>query len=509
MDHLFTARIESLHYPEQANPVLKDISLSFKPGELVFLTGSTGSGKSSLCYALTGVIPYFKEGTLKGEVNLDGENIIRKHLPEVAGKIGLVRDEPQNQLFCMTVEEDLAFGPCNLLLEPEEVGIRIKKSLQFVGLEGYENRKPENLSGGESQRIALASMLTLEPKIIILDGAVTQLDPQSKKEIYERLHTLALKEKKIVIIVEEKAYQYLHLAHRLISLDKGNVVYDGYPKKEVLFTMKKTRNFPKVNNSANVINAESPIVSINNLTFQYPNGQFALKNITLEICKGEFIALMGKNGAGKTTLAKHFNGLHKPKSGDVIVNHMNTKQYSTAQLASQVGYLFQNPQIQICTNSVQEEVSFALKAKKLSKGEIARKVSQLLDKMALTEFAQNHPYKLSKSDIQKLALASSLANDPQVLIIDEPTSQMSVAQSEEIMQLISQYNRNGVTVIMISHELNIALHYASRMIVMNQGEIVLDIPTAHCFSNEEKLQELGLDIREVYGEGEMRHEAII
>ena len=394
------------------------------------------------------------------------------------------------------------------MLEPEEVIARIKKTLQLVGLPGYEKRKPETLSGGESQRIALASTLTLEPNIIILDGAVTQLDPQGRKEIYEKLHTLASQEKRIVIVVEERVDHYLHLANRLIRLDKGTVIYDGYPKKEALYTTEKIWNLPKKIISDNVINARKPIVSVNSLTFQYPNGDFALENISLDIYPGEFIALMGKNGAGKTTLAKHFNGLHKPASGDVVIDHMNTKNYSTAQLASQVGYLFQNPQLQICTNSVQAEAAFALKVKKLPEKEIEARVSLLLAKMGLTQFAQNHPYKLAKGDLQKLALASSLVNEPQILIIDEPTSQMSASQSWETMKLISEYNRNGVTVIMISHDLNLALNFASRMVIMDQGEIVVDIPTAHCLNHEENLRELGIDVREIYDEGEMRHEAI-
>lgn len=508
MDQLFTARIESLYYPEQANPALKDIFLDFKPGEFVFLAGSPRSGKSSLCQALAGVIPAFKVGTVNGEINFAGENLTTKRLPEVAGTIGLVREEPQNQLFCTTVEEDLAFGPCNLLLEPEKVRARIKKALQFVGLPGYENRKPETLSGGEAQRIALASALTLEPEVIILDGAVTQLDPQGRREIYEKLRTLALQEKKIVIAAEEKAYNYLRLANRLIILNKGTIIYDGYPKKEALFTAEKAWNFPKRTNSANIANMEKPIVSVINLTFQYPNGDFALENISLDIYPGEFIALMGRNGAGKTTLAKHFNGLHKPAGGDVVINQMNTKNYSTAQLAGQVGYLFQNPQLQICTNSVWAEVAFALKVKKLPKKVIEDRVSLLLAEMGLTEFSQSHPYKLARSDIQKLALASSLANEPQILIIDEPTSQMSAVQSWETMELISQYNRNGITVIMISHDLNLALNFSSRIVVMDEGQIAMDIPTVHCFHHEEKLQELGLDIWEVYPEGEMKHEAI-
>ncbi|MBB6216092.1 energy-coupling factor transport system ATP-binding protein [Anaerosolibacter carboniphilus] len=508
MEQYFTAKIESLYYPEQMNPTLKDISIDFRPGEFVFLVGSPHSGKSSLCQALAGVIPSFKEGTLIGEINFEGENIINKRLPEMAGKIGLVRDESQNQLFCTTVEEDLAFGPCNLLLEPEEIRARIEKALRFVGLQGYEKRKPETLSGGEGQRVAIASMMTLEPKVIILDGAVSQLDPQGRKEIYEKLRILAIQEKTMVMIVEEKAHLYLHLAHRLICMDNGRIIYDGSPEKEAILSREKIWDFPKKIHPRNGSNPEGQIVSVNNLTFQYPNGEFALRDVSLDIYPREFVALMGKNGAGKTTLAKHLNGLHKPVQGDVLIHHMNTKNYSTAQLANQVGYLFQNPQVQICTNTVEAEVAFTLKAKKLPKREIGKRVLPLLDKMGLIGFAQDHPYRLGKSDIQKLGLASSLVNEPHLLVIDEPTSQMSTAQSWETMELIDQHHRKGGTVIMISHDLNLALHFASRIVVMDRGKIVLDIPTDDCFQYEERLCELGLDIREVYAEGDMRYEAI-
>ncbi len=496
MNWLLTAKIESLYYPGQDSPVLKDISLDFKPGEFVFLAGSTGSGKTSLCLALTGVIPSFKSGTIKGEIKFDGKDIIAKGLPEVAGKIGLVRDEPQDQLFCTTVEEDLAFGPCNLQIADKEVRTRIKKALEFVGLKGFENRKPETLSGGEAQRIAIASTLSLNPQVLIFDRATNQLDPQGRKEIYEKLRTLTLQEKKIVIVVEEKASDYLHLADRLINLDSGTIVYDGSPKREAFMTLEKVRNLPK--GKAIKFPATKPIVSIRNLSFRYPNDQFALKNISLDIYPGEFVALMGKNGAGKTTLAKHFNGLHKPTSGDVIINDLNTKSYSTAQLASQVGYLFQNPQMQICTNSVLAEVGFALKVKKMPDKQIETKVYPLLERVGLTQHAQIHPYRLMKGELQKLALAASLVNEPQILIIDEPTSQMSNIQSWETLELIADYNRQGVTVIMISHDSKLALNFASRIVLMNQGKIELNTQTAYCLEHEGKFRELGINIREVY-----------
>lgn len=508
MNQKFTAKIDRLSFPEGVKSVLHEITLEFAPGEMIFLSGAPSSGKSSLCQVLAGIIPNYTEGLFTGHIELNGESIVVKHLPEVAGKIGYVKDDPQSQLFCATVEEDLAFGPCNILLDPVEVRNRIHKCLEFVGLKGYEKRKSETLSGGEAQRIALASMLTLSPEIIILDEALTQLDSQGKKRIYEQLSNLAVEEKKIIIIVEKKLENYLYLASRLLMLDEGKIIYDGCPKKEALTKAKEITKIHDKVQQDQLIELSHPIIRVENLSFHYPDGQIALEDISLEVNSGEFIALMGKNGAGKTTLAKHFNGLHQPSEGTVFVNEMNTKNHSIAQLSNQVGYLFQNPQMQICTNSVEEEVGFALKVRRLPKKVIASKVASVLSKMKLMEYSKDHPYALTKSNVQKLAIASSLINEPQIIIVDEPTSQMSTAQSFEIMELIYQYNQKGVTVVMVSHDLHLALHYASRIVVLDHGQIALDIPTMECFEYEQELSDLGLELKEVESGGEKTYEAV-
>jgi len=509
MNQKFTAKIDRLSFPESTESVLHEITLEFIPGEIVFLSGTPSSGKSSLCQILAGIIPHYKESDFTGRIELYGENIIVKRLPEVAGKIGYLKDDPQSQLFCATVEEDLAFGPCSLLLHPDEVKSRTRKCLEFVGLKGYEKRKTETLSGGEAQRIALASMLTLSPEMIILDEALTQLDAQGRRQIYEQLGELAVKKKKMIIIVEEKLENYLYLANRLLVLDKGKIIYDGCPKQEALISAKKMRKDHRGVQPGQSIDVSHPIIRVENLSFNYPNGLVALKGISLEVNSGEFIALMGKNGAGKTTLAKHLNGLHQPSEGTVFINEMNTRNHSIAKLSNEVGYLFQNPQMQICTNSVEEEVGFALKVRRLSKKVIATKVTALLSEMDLSEFSKDHPYTLGKGNVQKLALASSLINEPQIIIVDEPTSQMNMIQGLEMMEMISEYNQKGVTVVMISHDLHLAVHYASRIVVLDRGQIALDIQTMECFEHEQKLRDLGLEVRDVKIEGEETHEAIV
>lgn len=503
---MLEVKIKKLSYPEGEKWSLEDINTDFKYGELVFLTGSPHSGKTTLCQAIAGVLPNFTDCNLEGSVQLDGQDIVTKDLPEVAGKVAYIRDDPKNQLFSFTVEEDLGFGPCSLLLEEEEVKKRIKKALDFVGLERYEKRKSHTLSGGEAQRVVLASVLTLDPKVLILDEAVTQIDPKGRRDIYEKLSEMAKEENKIVIIVDNKVENYFSIDHKLIVLDQGKIIYDGPIRKEKLPKFIKPI---KLQTNRALFKTVEPVLSVENLSFQYGNGEFGLEDIHLKVYPGEFIALMGKNGAGKTTLAKHFNGLHKPSKGNVWVKNMNTREHTTAQLSKKVGYLFQDPQIQLFTNSVEEEVSFALRVQKLPKDEIEDRTKKVLDKMGLSPYAKDHPYTLSKGDVQKLALASSLINEPEILIIDEPTSQMGFVQSWKVIELVSQLTKKGVAVIMISHDLELALHYSSRMVVLKEGTIKLDIPTRECFTYEKELNHLGLDLSKDGGKGEEMYETIV
>ncbi|RBP63798.1 energy-coupling factor transport system ATP-binding protein [Alkalibaculum bacchi] len=503
---MLEVKIKNLCYAEGEEWSLEEINTHIEYGELVFLTGSPRSGKTTLCQVVAGVLPNFTDCILEGTVQLDGEDIVTKDLPEVAGKVAYVRDEPKNQLFSFTVEEDLGFGPCSLLVEEEEVKRRIKRALDFVGLEGYEKRKSHTLSGGEAQRAVLASVLTLDPKILILDEAVTQIDPKGRKDIYERLGQMAKKEKKIVIIVDNKVDNYFSIDHRLLVLDEGKLLYDGPMRRDKLPKFIKPIKSQKV---TTLFKTLDPVLSVENVSFQYGNGEFGLENINLKVYPGEFISLMGKNGAGKTTLAKHFNGLYKPSKGNVWVKNMNTREHSTAQLSKKVGYLFQDPQIQLFTNSVEEEVSFALRVQKLPKDEIVERTKKILDEMNLSQYAQDHPYTLSKGDVQKLALASSLINEPEILIIDEPTSQMSFVESWRIMEIISRLTQKGVAVIMISHDLELALHYSSRMVVLKEGHIELDIRTNECFIYKKELYDLGLDICEDGKKGEEMYETIV
>ena len=387
MEHLLAARIEKLYYQGSREPVLRHVCLDLYPGEFIHLSGPSGSGKSSLCRCLAGIVPLFESAFLEGEVLFCGRNISDLQLPQLAGGIGFIGHDPQNQLFCATLKEDLAFGPCSLLVEPIEVEGRVKRALRLFGLTGYENRSSETLSGGEIRRAALASAWTLDPKLLILDRALDQVDARSHRDICRKLAHMCNETGKTVLLVDARPKPCTSLVHRTIVMKEGTVVYDSKIERSPahLPGYKMEPGSGTILGSASAISLEAdrtcahhltaskrrkpherssdPIISVKGVCFTYSQSGFALKDITFDVFRGEFVAIVGENGAGKTTLIKHLNGLLRPSDGEVMVNGLAVKDYTPAQMSDHVGYLFQDPLGQVCFNTVREEVGFGLKTK--------------------------------------------------------------------------------------------------------------------------------------------------
>lgn len=515
MTKLMDIKIDSLYFPGAKDPVLKDIDLVISSGEFIVLAGSSGAGKSLLLHCLAGVIPLHQPARLSGEIRFRGQSITR--LPEAAGKIGLVTDNPQNQLFCTTVAEDLNFGPCSMLLDQSEIHLRREAALDFVGLSGYGERKPETLSGGEMQRVVLASVWSMHPEVLLLDRPADQLDAKGRKEIYRKLHTLCKESGKTVIITEEMLEEVIPWADRIWMMDRGTLVSDlpagpaltpaairgkYRPEKSSPFVPSRTPQPVKT------VSVFSPAIEVKDVSLCYEENGFALHNITLKIAPGEFVALMGENGAGKTTLTKTFNGLLRPQAGSVHINGLDTRQHTTAQLSGQVGYLFQDPLMQVCQSSVEEEIAFALKVRKYPKGQIKEKVRQVIQDFHLEAVASLHPYRLSRGMLQKAALASALVTDPPILVMDEPTSQMGYEEAWEVLELIDRYHQTGRTVVMITHHMQFALEFCRRFIVLKKGRLLLDTDQAALSQYGEVFYDLGINPKEIPGLGGKQNEIV-
>ncbi|AKB56987.1 ABC transporter ATP-binding protein [Methanosarcina barkeri] len=531
-------------YPHSDSQILSDINLELKKGEFVLLVGPSGCGKSTLVRCLNRLIPEISGGSFSGRVLLHGQDLKNEKINKLALEVGMVFQNPETQLFRMTVAEDISFGPENLGLPIIEVLSRVEKALKAVRLEKLRDHFIFTLSGGEKQRTAIGGNLAMEPEILVLDEPTSDLDPAGTQKVLELLRKLNEEKQTTLILIEHKLDSVFEIADRMLVMDKGRFIFDGKPfeilcREEV--TLKKLGIHPpqlteifhllemdyeasivpsyenvlkrlaellqvpatrqlenhrwqKPETSGSILPSEEnlPFVRIENLYYRPEDGSEILKNINLNIKSGEFLALLGHNGAGKTTLAGHLIGFYRPSFGRILLNGKDIERYSTAQLSKKVGYLFQNPDSQIFMDSVTKEVRFGLENMDIPKDKIEKLVDESLETMELSAYKDRHPHSLSRGQRQRLAVASILALEPDLLVLDEPTTGQDRGHIAKFLDKIKELNKLGKTVILITHDMELVAEYAERVVVMKQGRILMDGPTANVFSNTEKLNEAGI-----------------
>ncbi|MHB8074459.1 ABC transporter ATP-binding protein [Desulfosporosinus fructosivorans] len=525
----------SYRYPSAVEPCLKNVNLTVEKGKFIVVMGASGAGKTTLSLCLNGLIPQLLEGELTGQIDVAGCDVRKTAVQSISRVLGLVLQDPETQIIGSTVEEDTAFGPRNFLVPLEDIKWRVNQALDKVRLKGYNDRLTEELSGGEKQRLAIAGVLVMEPEILVLDEPTSELDPVGRSEIYETLDDLRRKKDLTILLVEHSSEEVIKKADEVVVLNQGEVVWSGVPT-ELFRNIHLLRQFgikpipvsligwnfyergwisldeipldipsaeglirdllPKYGYQERMdlpLKQESHIpekeaaVQICDLIYHYNSGQPALQGINLTIGAGEFVALIGQNGAGKTTLAKHLNGLLKPTSGSVIVDGMNTSQYDTSHLSKTIGYVFQNPDHQIFSASVEKELEFGLKNAGLKGQEVKERVNDILLNTGLDRYRNVHPFSLGKGERQMVAVASILVLNPKLLIIDEPTTGSDWVGIQTMMALIRKLHNAGTTIIMISHDMDLVAQYAKRIIVLKDGCITLDGNPQDVFSNEEIL----------------------
>lgn len=533
---ILEARIEKFTYFAAKKSSLNHIELEVERGEFVILTGPAGAGKTTLCFALTGVIPHSVEGEYSGQVKISGQDLNKLRLAQISTLCGFVLQSPEYQLFNLSVKDDVAFGPENLLLPPGEVLERIADALRQVGMQGFEDRNSDLLSGGQMQRVVLASILAMRSELLILDQPAAELDPIGREQIYENLRQLNQASGKTILVVEDRLSEIARYADRIVLLENGQIARMAEPvaffadrsvftsglripaparlhhylgshgyspgplELDVTRTAERYRYL--LNGQVKAIQPETPsqtvslsappIIQMEYLNHTYPNGHTALKDINLVVRQGEFVAIIGENGAGKTTLARHLIGLLQPTSGRILLQGQDIAGVSTARLSDQVGYLFQDPDYQIFSNSVFEEVAFALKIRKAPAAEIEEKVMVVLEELGLALYREIHPYRLSRGQRQRLALASIFVHDPPILVVDEPSTGLDYAETLDIMQMLAERNRLGTTTLFITHDIEMVLRYSQRSVVISGGQLRLDVPTAELHQHLDHLNTAGI-----------------
>lgn len=513
-------------YSDNTDISLNNVSLSIEESEFVLITGPSGCGKSTLCRCLNGLIPSFYGGEIYGSVNV--QNIDSLHTPtkDMAKKVGMVFQDPENQLVATDVEREIAFGLENLGMSKNLMSKRIEEVLDTVGIDHLRYRSISSLSGGEKQKTAIASVLVLHPEVLVLDEPTSELDPKGAEEVIQVVRRLNEELGLTVILVEHRIDRVLQAVDRLIVMDKGEITYDGKPRDwvntdqdqllnigvppisqlsvklkqknintDIPLTIKEGRQiFSPIFKKNLWKNPAKPYIDTNNshdkcvvktdkLWYKYEDGPVVLRNVNINIFKGEFVSLIGRNAAGKTTFAKLLNGLLKPSKGNVEINGLNTKSTTVESLSKYVGYVFQDPNVHLFADTVEEEITFMMNNLGFPSDTVKKSLETILKQFNLEHCRDMYPRSLSTGEKQKVALASVLAARPQLLILDEPTRGLDYGLKKNLVNYLLKYRKNGGTVVFITHDIEIIAEFGERVILMGEGNIVADGDKHQILSN--------------------------
>lgn len=523
---------------------IDEVNLDIEPGQFIAILGHNGSGKSTLAKHMNAIlVPSGGTMWVDGKDTKEEEN-----LWDVRQTAGMVFQNPDNQIIGTVVEEDVGFGPENLGVPTEEIWQRVEKSLSAVGMIEYRHHSPNKLSGGQKQRVAIAGVVAMCPKCIVLDEPTAMLDPNGRKEVLRTVEELRKREHVTVILITHYMEEVIG-ADRVIVMDQGHVVMDGTTREifsqvellkkyrldvpqvtmlahglkqrgldikegilttnELIEALEKAGDWRQNQKKTYVGHAETvvkkekkenPILKLEHIEYVYSSGtayeKRALKDINLGIYEGEFVGVIGHTGSGKSTMIQHLNGLMKATSGALYYNGENIydEKYNLRQLRNNVGLVFQYPEHQLFEIDVLTDVCFGPKNQELTEEECKKRAIEALELVGLSEkYYDTSPFDLSGGQKRRVAIAGVLAMRPKVLVLDEPTAGLDPKGRDEILDQIAylQKERN-LTVILVSHSMEDIAKYVDRIVVMNKGRKMYDGEPKEVFAHYKELEKVGL-----------------
>lgn len=523
----------SFQYRVQAEPTVKNINLSIYEGEKVLIVGPSGSGKSTLAHCINGLVPFFYDGIVTGQLNINGNDATKMNIFELSKIVGTVLQDPDSQFIGLTVGEDIAFKLENYCISQDEMIDRVDKSAELVDIKKELYSSPFKLSGGQKQRVTLAGVTVDDVKILLFDEPLASLDPATGESAIELIDKMQKQNNKTAIIIEHRLEDVLHCdVDRVIVMDKGEIIADTTIDeiirkdilrkvgiREPLYLTALRYADCEINDTLKLKNIETlelgeykeklkdwyenievyesdenqnPILELDNINFSYNNEKQILKNVSFKINKGDMAAIVGRNGAGKSTISKLVCGFYKPTSGRILFDGKDMVDYTIKERSEKIGFVMQNPNQMISKTMVYDEVAFGLKIRGLSDSEIKERVEETLRICGLYGY-RNWPISaLSFGQKKRVTIASILVLNPDMIILDEPTAGQDFKHYTEIMEFLVDLNKKGVTILMVTHDMHLMLEYTNKVIVLSEGEKIADNIPAYILTNKEIIEKANL-----------------
>ena len=515
----------SFSYGHEAQNALDHVSLAIEKGEFVGVIGPSGAGKSTLAAVMSGAIPHHYTGQLFGATLVDDRDTCEITLTDISRVVGSVLQDIDAQMVAPIVEDEILFGLENFGIPHDQIEERISQTLTTVGISDLRHREIATLSGGQKQKVAIAAIIAMAPNVLVLDEPTAALDPASSTLVFDTLRQINREHGITVVVIEQKVALLSKYCSRVLVMADGKLAFDGEPhqvfahaselrqmgvdsprvarianslaevgllpsdqapclnvseahqlisslladatSKDVPADMPEASpHIPAVPRGAN----QEPVVELTDVTFAYPHGGASVSNLNMCVYPGELVGIIGQNGAGKTTLTKLLNGLLHPASGTVRMAGMNTADVPTSAIAAKCATLFQNPDRQLCRDTVLDEVAFGLELHGVGTDEARQRARVAAERFGLP--LDESPFSLSRGQRQMVALASVVVLDPQVVLLDEPTSGLDYRECMTVMETVSEMAERGCAVIMVCHDMEVVSDFAQRLVVMADGRIL-------------------------------------
>ncbi|WP_434529006.1 ABC transporter ATP-binding protein [Vibrio sp. K4] len=530
----------SFRYESLDKPTLKNINLRIEKGEKIVIIGPSGSGKSTLGQCLNGLIPHATKGETSGQLTINGQDTAPFDMHQFTEQVGTVLQDTDSQFVGLSIGEDIAFALENQLMSNIDMYPLVKATAKMVDLEQMLDRSPHDLSGGQKQRVSLAGILVDDVDILLFDEPLAALDPKTGKKTIEIIDDLHRETGKTIIIIEHRLEDVLHRSvDRIILMESGEIIADTTPdeilasplleeygireplylsalkeagcaiegdaKPSSLSTLPLVQYQSAVSawfeasKTTNVEKQAETLLAVRNLTYSYDGEKNALEDVSFDVKRGEFVSVLGKNGSGKSTITKLVMGVIEADQGSMILNGQDLNELTIFERSQKVGVVMQNPNHMISHHMIFDEVAFGLRNRGVEEKLVEAKVLEVLELCGLSKYRHWPIEALSYGQKKRVTIASILALEPELLILDEPTAGQDYRNYTSMLSFIEKLNRElGITVMIISHDMHLVLEYTTRSIVIADSKLIADAPMTEVFSSPALLDQANLATTSLY-----------